>query len=149
MNRHWGLFSDTRADPVGALDAFRPDAALPDAPVLELLDSRSIAPHVDDHAVARGEEERVSHLADRGKEPVVLLGGDGDQFVDRRATDAQLLRAKDRRRLPAAPLDVIALRAPLPGATQRLNVGQVIRPPPGNKTHARHKTCGAWHHCPL
>ncbi len=31
MNRDGRLFSDTRADAVGALDAFRPDAALPDA----------------------------------------------------------------------------------------------------------------------
>src|SRR5713226_5794540 len=38
MNRYGRLFSDTRADAVGALDAFRPNSALPNAPALELLD---------------------------------------------------------------------------------------------------------------
>src|SRR5258708_6740043 len=43
MNRDGRLFSDTRADAVGALDAFRPDSALPDTPALELLDLRRLA----------------------------------------------------------------------------------------------------------
>src|ERR1700687_5491373 len=60
MNRDGLLFSDTRADAVGALDAFRPHAALPDAPVLELLDPRRIAAHVDHYAVGSGEKQRVS-----------------------------------------------------------------------------------------
>src|SRR5258706_14748169 len=46
MNRDGRLFSDTRADAVDALDAFGPDAALPDAPVLELLDPPCVAYHV-------------------------------------------------------------------------------------------------------
>jgi hypothetical protein len=55
MNRDGRLFGDTRADTVGAFDAFSPDAALPDAPVLELLEPRGLAAHVDDHAVGSGE----------------------------------------------------------------------------------------------
>src|SRR5262249_29711780 len=134
---------------VGALDPFRPDAALPDAPVLKLLDPRSLAAHVDHHAVGSGEEERISHLADGGKEPVILVGCDTDQLVHWRAAYAQLLSGQDARRLPAALLDVVAVRAPLPGAAQRLNVGQVIRRLPGNKTFARHKTCSAYLACKM
>src|SRR5258705_1173698 len=43
MDRDGRPFSDTRADAVGALEAFSPDAALPDAPMLELLDTRRLA----------------------------------------------------------------------------------------------------------
>src|SRR5579862_8576699 len=50
MNRDGRLFSNTGANAVGALDAFSPDAALPDAPMFELLDPRRLAPHVDHYA---------------------------------------------------------------------------------------------------
>src|SRR5262245_18359978 len=143
MNRDGRLFSDTRADAVGALDALCPDAALPDAPVLELLDPRRLAAHVDDHAVGTGEEERVSDLADGGKEPVVLVGCDTDQLVHWRAAHAQLLRGQDPRRLPAALRDPVALRAPLPRGAHRLKVGQVNRRLARKGTHARHQTWGA------
>src|SRR5262245_20191667 len=144
MNRDGRLFSDTRADAVGALDAFCPDAALPDAPVFELLDPGRLAARVDDHAVGTGEEERVSDLADGGKEPVVLVACDADQLVHRRAAHAQLLRGQDPRRLPAALRDPVALRAPLPrGAHRLLKVGQVNRRLARKGTHARHKTWGA------
>jgi len=108
--------------------------------VLELLDPPAIATHVDHHAVGSGEEERVSHLADGGKEPVVLVGCDTDQLVHRRPAHAQFLRGQDTRRLPAALRDVVALRASLPRGAHRLKVGQVNRRLAQNGTHARHKT---------
>src|SRR5712671_5066816 len=112
MNRDGRLFSDTRADAIRTLDAFRPDAALPDAPVLELLDPSRLAAHVDHHTVGSREEEGVSHLADGGEEPVVLVGCDTDQLVHRPAAHAQFLRGQDPGRLLAALRDVVALRAP-------------------------------------
>src|SRR4029077_1036967 len=130
-------FSDTRADAVGALDTFSPDTALPDAPMLELLDPRRLAAHVDHHAIGSGKKERVSHPADGGKEPVVLVGCDTDQLVHRRAARAELLRGQDPRRPAAVLRDVVALRAPLPGSAHRLRVGQVSRRLTQDGTHAR------------
>src|SRR4029453_15040045 len=129
MNRDGRLVSDTGANAVSSLDAFSPDAALPDAPMLELLDPRRLATRIDYHAVRGGEEERVSHLANGGEESVILVGCDPDQLIHGRAAQAQLRRGQDPRRLPAAPRDVVALRAPSPRGAHRVNVGHVTRRP--------------------
>src|ERR1700741_4477006 len=54
MNRDGRLFTNSRTDAVGALDAFRPDGTLPDAPLHEMLDPRRFAAHIDPHAVGSG-----------------------------------------------------------------------------------------------
>src|SRR5262249_27108825 len=105
---------DAGADAVGALDGFRPDAALPDAPVLELSDAIRIAARIDDDAVRGGKEQRITHLADGGEQAIVVLARERDELLDRRASRGELLRGEDPGRLMGLRVDAIITGAALP-----------------------------------
>src|SRR5882672_360825 len=88
MNRDRALFGDAGPYAVGAFDPLRPDAALPDSPVLEVSDSARIAANVDDDAVRRGEQQGIPDLADDGVQAIVVLAREPDELLDRRPADA-------------------------------------------------------------
>ena len=82
MNQNRPLLRDARPDAIGAFDLLGPDAAEPDAPMLEIVGSGFIAAMVNRDSCVVAQENDVALLADDGVETINLFPRVNDDVSD-------------------------------------------------------------------
>ena len=85
MDRHRPLFRDAGADPIGALDVLRPDAAKPDAPMFEVIRPCFITAMVNSNALAVTQKNHIPLLPDDCIEAIEFFTGMHDDISERLA----------------------------------------------------------------
>src|SRR5580698_816390 len=115
MDENRPLFSNARADPIGAFDSFRPNSSDPDAPVFELFGLRFLTAVVNSYSIGIAQQNDVSLLADDRIKTIDFFLGIHNRFADWFAGDPEFALGYDMGGRPAIWTDKKFSRASSPG----------------------------------
>ena len=115
MDENRPLFSNARADPIGAFDSFRPNSSDPDAPVFELFGLRFLTAVVNSYSIGIAQQNDISLLADDRIKTIDFFLGIHNCFADRFAKNPEFAVGYDMGGCPAIWIDKEIGRASSPG----------------------------------